>query len=125
MTSRARSWLTSIAWIAGASLIASLLYFAWVKPTDGPFFISDMGVLDSATHTQYQIDLDEIHRFWPIQVVPPSHFRSEHGIAIYSWLDAEHKARSAVTAAVWFIIVAFAGWKQFGPNQTMKRIAAD
>jgi hypothetical protein len=116
MTRGVKHWRSTIAWIAGASLIAFILYVAWVKPTDGPFFISDMAVLDAATHTQYEIDLDEIHRFWPVQILPPSHFRSEHGIAMYSWLAEEHKARSAVTVALWFIIVAYAGWKQVRSN---------
>ena len=123
MTPRAKAWLPTIAWVAGASLIAFMLYVVWVKPTDGPFFISDMAVLDAATHTQYEIDLDEIHRFWPVQILSPSHFRSEHGIATYSWLAAEHKARGSVTIALWFIIVGYAGWKHFRPNQALEATA--
>jgi hypothetical protein len=118
-----KSSLAIIVWIAGASMIAFVLYLVWVRPTAGTPFISDMGMLDPATHTQYEIDLDEIHRFWPVQIVPPSRFRSEHGIATYSWLAAEHKARSAVTVGVWFIIVGYAGWKQLRPNQSLQPTA--
>src|ERR1043166_8887430 len=100
-----------ITWIAVASLIALVLYFVWVRPTADTPFISDMGGLDPETHSAYEVDLDQIHRFWPGQIVAPSRFRSEHGIATYSWLAAEHKARSAATVAVWFIIVGYAGWK--------------
>jgi hypothetical protein len=111
VTLETKSWRATILWIACATLIAFLLYRFWVSPTAGTPFISDMGGLDPATHSDYEIDLDQIHRFWPIQIVPPSHFRSEHGIATSSWLAAEHKARSAATVAIWFIIVGYAGFK--------------
>jgi hypothetical protein len=114
MPHHANSSLAIIAWIAGASMIALVLYFVWVRPTAGTPMISDMGALDPATHTQCEIDLDQIHRFWPIQIVPPSRFRDpQHGIMTYSWLAAERKARSAVTVAFWFIVVGYAGFKHF------------
>ena len=112
-----------ITWIVVASLIALVLYFVWVRPTADTPFISDMGGLDPETHSAYEVDLDQIHRFWPVQIIAPNRFRSEHGIETYSWLAAEHKARSAVTVAVWFIIVAYAGWQQVRPNQALERTA--
>ncbi len=91
-----------------------MLYRFWVLPTAGTPFISDMDALDPETHSEYEIDLDQIHRFWPIQIVPPSRFRDpQHGIMTYSWLAAEHKARSAVTIAIWFLLVGYAGFKRF------------
>jgi O-antigen ligase len=45
------------------------------------------------------------------------------GILTYSWLAAEHKTRSVVTVAVWFIIVACAGWKQLRPNDALQSTA--
>ena len=115
MTLAPKPWGATIYWIACATLVAFLLYRFWVLPTAGTPIISDMGALDSNTHSEYEIDLDQIHRFWPIQIVPPSRFRDpQHGIMIYSWLAAEHKARTVVTIAVWFIVVGYAGFKQFG-----------
>jgi hypothetical protein len=110
-----------ITWIAVASLLALTLYLVWVRPTADTPFISDMGGLDPETHSAYEVDLDQIHRFWPVQIVSPSRFRLEHGIATYSWLAAEHKARSAATFAVWLIIVAYACFKARRPNQALER----
>jgi hypothetical protein len=109
-----KSWRATVLWIGCATLFAFLLYRFWVLPTAGTPFISDMGALDPETHSEYEIDLDQIHRFWPIQIVPPSRFRDpQHGIMTYSWLAAEHKARSAVAVSVWFLVVGYAGFKHF------------
>lgn len=116
----AQSSLAMISWIAVARLIAFVLYLVWVRPTADTPFISEMGGLDSETHSAYEVDLDQIHRFWPMHIVSPSRFRSEHGIATYSWLAAEHKARSAATVVVWSIIVAYAGWRTLRPNQALQ-----
>jgi len=110
----AKSLLPIIVWITCATVIALLLYRFWVLPTAGTPFISDMGALDPATHTEYDIDLDQIHRFWTIHIVPPSWYRNpEQCIHRYSWLAAEHRARTAAAVAVWFIVVAYAGFRHF------------
>ena len=112
MTLETKSWRATILWIACATLIAFLLYRFWVLPIAGTPDIYDMGMLDPETHSQYEIDVDQIHRFWPLHLVPPRWYRDpQHGVFTYSWLAAEHKARSAVTVAVWFIIVAYAAFK--------------
>jgi hypothetical protein len=46
----------TILWMACATLIAFLLYLFWVSPTDGTPEIFDLGGLDPATHTAYEID---------------------------------------------------------------------
>ena len=121
----AKSWLATIALIALASWIGFVLNVAWVRPTAGVGFISDLGGLDPETHSAYEVDLDLIHRFWPVHIVPPSWFReSQHGIAVLSWLDAEHEARRTVTLAGWCIIVAYASWRQFRPNQAIQPTAS-
>jgi hypothetical protein len=92
-------------------IIALLLYRLWVVPTAGAPFISDMGGLDPATHSEYEIDVDQIHRFWTIHLVPPSWYRDpQHGVFTYSWLAAEHKARSVATVAIFIIVIAYAGF---------------
>jgi hypothetical protein len=112
VTPETKACRATILWIACATLIAFLLYHFWVSPTAGTPFISDMGALDPATHSEYEIDVDQIHGFWTIHIVPPSWYRDpQHGVFTYSWLAAEHKARSAATVAIFLIMIAYAGFK--------------
>jgi hypothetical protein len=121
----AKSWLATIACIAFATWVAFVLNAVWVRPTAGVGFISDLGGLDPATHSKYEIDLDLIRRFWPVHVLPPSRFPDpRHGIDVFSWLEAEHQARRIVIVACWCIIVAYAAWRQFRPNQAMQPTAS-
>ena|SRR5438128_2474951 len=112
MTLVAKSRLTLFLWIAFAVVIALLLYWFWVLPTAGTPAIYDLGGLDPETHSEYEIDVDQIHRFWTIHLVPPSWYRDpQHGVFTFSWLAAEHKARSVATVAICLIVIAYAGFK--------------
>jgi hypothetical protein len=94
-------------------VLALLLYRFWVLPTAGPLAIYDLGALDPTTHTQYEIDVDEIHRFWPIHIVPPSRFAHDGPMMIDAWLAAEHNARSVATVAASLTIIAYAGFRHW------------
>jgi hypothetical protein len=107
-----KSHLKLCLWVLFAAAVAFLLYRFWVLPTADVGAIYDLGGLDPETHSQYEIDVDQIHRFWTIHIVPPSWYRDpEHGVYTYSWLAAEHRARAAATVVICVIIIAYAGFR--------------